>query len=256
MSEPDTKHAAFPQVVREPKLADQVADAILNSILARRLKPGDRLGERELGEQFGVSRTVIREAVRSLAARGVLDAGTGRGLRVTAVDASDVAKSLGLYLRSGARGDIDYSKVHEIRTTLETDMAALAAERVTASDVMRLEAVQREMELLVENGEIAQAAAKDVEFHQVIADLTKNELYRVLLDAIGDALFEVRWTNLSAGRAPEAVASHREICACIARGDAAAARAAMRAHLDVVASLWSELQNRTAALDAGTGSAT
>jgi GntR family transcriptional repressor for pyruvate dehydrogenase complex len=60
LSEPPT--AIFPRVQREPRLSDKVADLLLQSILSRGLAPGERLpSERELGEQFGVSRTVIRE---------------------------------------------------------------------------------------------------------------------------------------------------------------------------------------------------
>jgi GntR family transcriptional repressor for pyruvate dehydrogenase complex len=59
----------FPRVKREPRLSDKVAELLLESIIARRFEPGERLpSERELGEQFGVSRTVIREAVRALSA--------------------------------------------------------------------------------------------------------------------------------------------------------------------------------------------
>ncbi len=75
----------FPRVTREPRLSDKVAELLLETILSPGLQPGDRLpSERELGEQFGVSRTVIREAVRALAAKGVINVRTGSGLRVAA----------------------------------------------------------------------------------------------------------------------------------------------------------------------------
>ena len=62
--------ATFPSVVREPPLYDKVADMMLKEIVSRRFQPGDRLpSERELGEQFGVSRTVVREAVKALTAK-------------------------------------------------------------------------------------------------------------------------------------------------------------------------------------------
>jgi GntR family transcriptional regulator, transcriptional repressor for pyruvate dehydrogenase complex len=79
----------FCTIEREPRLSDKVADAILETILSHRLRPGDPLpSERELGRQFGVSRTVIREAIRALDARGMLEVRTGSGVRVTAVDSS------------------------------------------------------------------------------------------------------------------------------------------------------------------------
>src|SRR5438094_2016592 len=100
----------FEQVRREPRLSDKVAEMMLDTILSRRLAAGDRLpSERELGEQFGVSRTVIRGAVRALVAKGVIEVRSGSGLRVAAVDASNVRESLSLFLRGGA---LDYEKVH------------------------------------------------------------------------------------------------------------------------------------------------
>src|SRR5687767_11964606 len=90
--------ALFEQVVREPRLSDKVADMMLATILSNRLQVGDRLpSERELGEQFGVSRTVVREAVRALVAKGVIEVRSGSGLRVAAVDAAAVSESMSLY---------------------------------------------------------------------------------------------------------------------------------------------------------------
>ena len=92
----------FEQVAREPRLSDKVADMMLATILSNRLQVGDRLpSERELGEQFGVSRTVVREAVRALVAKGVIEVRSGSGLRVAAVDAAAVSESMSLYLRGG-----------------------------------------------------------------------------------------------------------------------------------------------------------
>src|SRR5262245_11923930 len=92
----------FDQVAREPKLADKVADLMLARILSGELGVGDRLpSERELGDQFGVSRTVVREAVRALLAKGVLDVRAGSGLRVVAVGPATVSESMNLYVRGG-----------------------------------------------------------------------------------------------------------------------------------------------------------
>ena len=100
---------------------------MLDTILSKRLQVGDRLpSERELGEQFGVSRTVVREAVRALVAKGIIEVRSGSGLRVAAVDAAAVSESMSLYLRGGA---FDFEKVHEVRALLEMHIAGLAAER-------------------------------------------------------------------------------------------------------------------------------
>src|SRR5262249_41804309 len=124
---PERGRAAFTRISRPPRLSERVADEVLASILEQRLRPGDRLpSERELGDQFGVSRTVIREATRSLVVRGVIAAHPGVGLTVASVEGEALAASMNLFLRSGA---VRYEKVHEVRTTLEIQVTRLAAAR-------------------------------------------------------------------------------------------------------------------------------
>ena len=80
----------FQAINREPRLSDKVTEAILEMIASNQLRPGDLLPpERELGRQFGVSRTVIREAVRALAAKGLLEVRSGSGVRIVAVSSND-----------------------------------------------------------------------------------------------------------------------------------------------------------------------
>ena len=98
--DPAPAAALFEHVEREPRLSDKVANMMLETILSRRLEVSDRLpSERELGEQFGVSRTVVREAVRALVAKGVIEVRSGSGLRVAAVDSAAVSESMSLFLR-------------------------------------------------------------------------------------------------------------------------------------------------------------
>src|SRR4051794_37145339 len=114
----------FAAIAREPRLPDKVACQLQQSILAGALKPGNRLPtERELGEQFGVSRTVIREAVRSLVAKGLLEVRGGSGLRVAAIDASAVRETMGMYLR--VKAEFDYGELHEVRSVMEIEIAGL-----------------------------------------------------------------------------------------------------------------------------------
>jgi len=233
----------FEQVAREPRLADKVAAMMLDTILARRLRPGDRLpSERELGEQFGVSRTVIREAVRSLAAKGVIEVRSGSGLRVAAVGATNVTESMSLFLRHSS--DLGYPKVHEVRTILEVEIARLAAERASDEDVAVLTEICERMEAAIDD--VAAAALLDVEFHRAIARSTHNELFLVLLDAIGDALLEVRRENLSVGSGAETIALHRRILERIAAHDPDGACAAMKEHLDSVEKFWEQAASSAA----------
>lgn len=226
--------ALFGQVAREPRLSDKVADMMLETILSRRLEVGDRLpSERELGEQFGVSRTVVREAVRALVAKGVIEVRSGSGLRVAAVDAAAVSESIGLFLRGGS---IDFEKVHEVRTLLEVHIAGVAAERSTEEDVGRLREVHERMQR--EEGDVEAAARDDLEFHRAIARATQNDLYLLLMDSIGTSLIDIRRENLGSGSAPMTLSQHATILDRIAARDPHGSRQAMETHLEGVAAWW------------------
>jgi GntR family transcriptional repressor for pyruvate dehydrogenase complex len=228
------------------RLSDKVAGELLASITERGLRPGDKLpSERELGEQFGVSRTVIREAVRALAAKGVIDVRTGSGLRVAAVDSATVSESMSLFLRGSST--LDYPKVHEVRAMLEVEVAGLAAERATNEDLAKLHAICERMEA---EEDVEAASLHDVEFHRAIAWATHNELHLLLLDSIGDALIEIRRENLAGGSGPDTIALHREILERITARDPEGARRAMRAHLENVEQHW---LRRTEALRTAAG---
>ena len=226
----------FEQVRREPRLSDKVAEMMLDTILSRRLAVGDRLpSERELGEQFGVSRTVVREAVRALVAKGVIEVRSGSGLRVDAVDAAVVSKSMSLFMHGGG---IEFEKVYEVRTVLEVHIAGLAAERASDDDIARLREVHERMQR--EAGDVAAAARDDLEFHRVIARATHNELFLMLMDSIGTSLIDIRRENLGSGAAPETLGQHERILERITAHDVDGARTAMSAHLEGVAAFWKE----------------
>ena len=228
--------ALFGLVNRERRLSDKVADMMLETILSDRLNVGDRLpSERELGEQFGVSRTVVREAIRALVTKGVIDVRSGSGLRVAAVDANAVSESMSLFLRGGA---LDFEKVHEVRTVLEVHLAGLAAERSTDEDVAQLREIHERMQR--ETDDVEAAARDDLEFHRAIARATHNELFLLLMDSIGSSLIDIRRENLASGSAQMTLDQHENILELITAHDPDGSRTAMRTHLDGVASFWRE----------------
>lgn len=233
--------AVFPQVAREPSLSDKVTGLLLERITGGDLHPGDRLpSERVLGDQFGVSRTVIREAVRSLQAKGVVDVRSGSGATVAAVDASRVGESMRLYVR-GSASVLGYDKVNEVRHTLEVEMAGHAARRATPDEVRELRRVYEGMAKVLDDAEAA--SVQDVRFHLQIAALTHNELYGLMLDSIGDVLLHIRRATLGVPRRPDrALAYHRDILDRIEARDEQGARKAMVAHLDESLGMWRHLQ--------------
>ncbi|HEY3765697.1 MAG TPA: FadR/GntR family transcriptional regulator [Gaiellales bacterium] len=226
----------FEAVDRDARLSDKVTEAILQTIISNRLKPGDALPpERELGKQFGVSRTVIREAIRALHAKGLLEVRSGSGVRIVAVDAKTVSESMRHFVKGSS---LDYARVDEVRRVLEVAAAGIAAERATADDLEHIDATLREMSASVDD--LAASIEIDLAFHRAIASATHNELFGVLHDSIGEMLVEVRRRNLALGP-PErrrVIDMHTTIRDCIAEHDPAAAQQAMRDHLDHVAATW------------------
>jgi GntR family transcriptional repressor for pyruvate dehydrogenase complex len=202
------------------------------------LKPGDALpAERELGKQFGVSRTVIREAVRALAARGLLEVKSGSGVRIVAADAKTVRDSMHHFVRGSM---MDYGKVDEVRGVLEVAAAGLAAERATAEDIAHIDDTIVRFENECSNLEAS--VQIDLEFHRAVATATHNDLFLVLHDSIGEMLVEVRRRNLSRGRDERrlVVRMHRRIHDAIAAHDPVAAQEAMRDHLGQVRATWGD----------------
>ncbi|HWQ14518.1 MAG TPA: FadR/GntR family transcriptional regulator [Roseiflexaceae bacterium] len=226
----------FQAVARESTLANRVAAEIERHIVGGRIHPGERLpSERELAEQFGVSRTVIREAVRVLAAKSLLEVRSGSGTVARAPTPRSVSQSMLLLLRTGQ--PLDHTKVQEVRRTLEIEIAGIAAERRTAEDLAVLETLLGEMEALLRAPERLPAnrdrfTSNDVQFHAALARATHNELFVVLLDSIADVLLEVRRMGFEVpGSHQDALAYHQAIFEQVRAGDPPGAREAMSVHL-------------------------
>ncbi len=215
----------FEVIGREPRLSDKVAAAIRDTILSGRLSSGDLLpSERELGEQFGVSRTVIREAIRALEANGLLEVRPGSGMRVAAVDSKAAGESI---RRLAHAGEGSSATAAEVRAVLEIGAAGLAAERATAEDLNRLERAVDQLAHSLRDAE--KAALADLEFRRAVAAATHNELLVALLECLREAP-SVDHSEMGDvdGREPASVLkAHRRVFAALALGDAEAAQAAV-----------------------------
>jgi GntR family transcriptional repressor for pyruvate dehydrogenase complex len=216
------------QVRRDERLADKVAELLKKAILSGQLAAGDRMPpERILGDRLGVSRTVVREAIRSLAAKGMVEARSGSGTVVARVGAGSVAETMQLYLRGAS---IDYDLIDEVRTMVEVQVAGVAAERATEADLAGLRAVLQSMAAAAHDHQ--RCAVHDDEFHRCMARATHNPLYLVMLDAIGEPIETVRNGTLSLpGRPCTTIDAHRRIVDRVAAQDPDGAREAMRVHL-------------------------
>lgn len=217
-------------IPREATLAQNVAAQLERLIVQQHFATGDRLPpERELAERFGVSRTVVREAVRSVASKGLLEVRAGSGTVVRKPSSATVAASITLLL--SMNGQVTPAKVVEVRRLLEVEIAGLAAERRAAEDLRRLEAIL--VSAAEELGDPDTFVETDVAFHAALADATHNELFGVLLASISTVMTEVRIVGLAVPGTPErALRYHREIFRAVERGDRDRARLAMDRHLD------------------------
>src|SRR5215204_3225673 len=133
-----TEGAAIEPLEREQRLYERVVEKVLELISSGAWRPGYRLPpERELSEAFGVSRTVVREAVKALEARGVLESATGSGVSVREADFNMVSRSLQTYMQLSNQVDFEI-RLNEVRQVLEVEMVALAASRITSEQKKQL----------------------------------------------------------------------------------------------------------------------
>jgi GntR family transcriptional regulator, transcriptional repressor for pyruvate dehydrogenase complex len=158
------------------RLSEQLASRIESLILGSQLMPEDKLpSERELGEQFGVSRTAVREALKLLEERGLVEVRSGRGAFVVQPGLDSLTSALRVALQ---RQHCTLGHLDEARRCLEAYIAGLAARNALPADIARMEAAVEAME---ENLERAQAFVEaDFEFHAAVAAATQNPLLGIL----------------------------------------------------------------------------
>jgi DNA-binding FadR family transcriptional regulator len=230
--------SAFTSVARDPSLVDKVSGELTEAIVSGRLGRGDRLPpERELGTQFGVSRTVIREAIRALTARGLVRVTSGRGVEVAGADAESAVESLRLFIR-GTRS-FNYPQVHEVRSTIEVQTTGLAAEHATPADISLLDELCLSHRRALDDADYLAASGIDFEFHRALVLATGNELFLVMLDSIGDVLREARDRAYpKPGVGELGLREHLEILEQVKAKDVAGSREAMRKHLAQADAIW------------------
>jgi DNA-binding FadR family transcriptional regulator len=219
----------FPALEREGTLVNRVTRQLESLIVSGKLQPGEAIPpEARLAPLLGVSRTVIREAVTRLEARHLLRS-TAEGYVVSAPTAENVGRSMSLMLRMGADRP-DHARVLEVRRMLEGEIAGFAAARRTEADLSLLATILREAEASTSDPE--RFGTLDVEFHRTLALSTQNELFVLLLDALGDTLIEFRRIALQDRATPaRALAHHWAIYEQIIAGSPEGARAAMLNHM-------------------------
>jgi DNA-binding FadR family transcriptional regulator len=219
---------------RKPLTAALIQD-LSARIAGATLQPGDRLPtERELMGTFGVSRTVVREAISSLRAEGLVVTRQGKGAFVS----REGGRASFRLTESDVATLQDVVRVMEVRIGLEAEAAALAARRRTEGQVAQLRAAFEAIEASVESAEAMLDVEADLRFHRLVAEATGNSYFVDLFRQFGPLLIPRARVDTfrhdPAGRSAylrRVNQEHEQVLRAITAGDADAARAAMRVHL-------------------------
>lgn len=207
-----------PSPIPRPRtVGDEVYRRLRQQLLVGTWPPGARLREAELADTFGVSRTPVREAVRRLLQEGLLETRPRQGVRVR---------------RPDRQASLD---AYDVRETLEGLAARQAAERASARDrqglTLLLERLEADPGSDLAESDLAEQVEADLAFHQRVAELSGNEPLVRTLESLAGHVTPLKVHTRDLNAAARTREQHREVAEAIARGDGAAAEAAMRAHV-------------------------
>jgi GntR family transcriptional repressor for pyruvate dehydrogenase complex len=227
-----TQPTVFRAVGSKQKLVDRVVHALEELIISRQLEPDTKLPpERDLADQLGVSRTVLREAVRILVTKGLLETQPGKGTLVRKLTREQVVEPLSLLLRNHTGGEISFDQLYQVRSILEVEIAGLAASQASEADITRLKQIVANMEAT--QNDVVTLAVHDADFHSALAKMTHNPLLAILVDSIRDLLQEyVARVTPYLDPSQENLPLHQKLLERIEARDVAGARQAMRENLD------------------------
>ncbi|MBG9444009.1 FadR/GntR family transcriptional regulator [Cytobacillus firmus] len=209
-----------------------LADKLIECYLGGNLKPGERLpSERELAVQFNVSRTTIREALRTLELNGLIDIRQGGGSYVKVSDIQSSKEEIITAVK--AENPLVYEML-ELRRALEAESSFLAAKRATPADLEKLRIAVNQMALSKQDPELGLKA--DLDFHIRIAEATHNSIFIELIHTLKGHMEETiratqnhRFKDLS--RYEDTIEEHKEIYLAIASGNGDKAKELMEGHI-------------------------
>ena len=221
---------ALVQPVKRDRLYQGIVQQIEGLLERGELKPGDQLPpERQLAEQFQVSRASVREALRSLELLGIVETRAGGGTFVRQAQPDDLARPLQSLITRGHT----LTDVIDVRGLVEPAVAERAAQNITKEEIAELRQIIAAQERKVAAGE--PYVEEDTRFHEVIGQAARNELLVTVLGVIWDVLRASReeWL-LTEKRAHGSIEAHRRILAALEQHDPTAARTAAADHIQAV----------------------
>jgi DNA-binding GntR family transcriptional regulator len=196
-------------------LYEQVAERLRQRIFAHDLAPGQWVDEQALAEEYGISRTPLREALKVLAAEGLVTLKPRRGCYVTELSERDV------------------SEIVAILALLEARCAHECTAHAGKAEVARLEAIHKRLEDCGRSGDVEGFFDANQEFHRVIQEIADNRwATQIIADMRKVIKLSRHHSLLVQGRLQNSLKEHRDIMAAIKAGDPARAEAAMRRHIE------------------------
>ena len=194
-------------------LYEDVADRLREQIFRKQLAPGSRLDEQSLAEQFGISRTPMREAIKVLASEGLVTIKMRRGAHVTEVN----------------RGDLE--QIYTVLSLLEGQAAKQTATKASEDQLNLLDHLHHRLEKAAADRDIEQFFEINSKFHELIQEIAGNRWMNGVIADLRKVLKLHRRDSLtSTGRIQNSLLEHREILKAILRRDELAAETAMRKH--------------------------
>ena len=217
------------QVAKQTKVFQDVVEQIQEAILDGRLTAGQTLpAERELKETFNISRGTLREALRVLEQKGLIEIklGVGGGSVVKAVDTDQISESLGLLIRSQK---VSLNHLAQFREDVEGIVASHAAENRVAEDIDRLKDLLANARSCVKKGRSQRNAFIDIDkrIHLTMARITGNPVYISVLNSIHDNIHRYYDRFLSMEE-PELEENYNDLCELVEAVESADAKRACR----------------------------
>jgi DNA-binding GntR family transcriptional regulator len=192
-------------------LYEEVAELLRQRIFNRELEPGSWIDEVKLSQEYGISRTPLREALKVLAAEGLVTMKVRRGAYVTEVSEQDLAE------------------VYHLLALLESDAAAVVAERATEAELKELQKLHKELEAAVKDRE--RFFAVNERFHMRLLELAANRWRNQMVADLRKVMKLNRHNSLlKSGRIQESLAEHGAIVQALVKRDVEAARGRMQQH--------------------------
>ncbi len=228
--------AELPDVgpIKSTRIYEEIVRQVKALIAEGRLKSGDQLPpERDLAEQFKVSRTSVREALRTLESLGLIEIRPGEGTFVREVSVESLIEPLAQVILSQREAVLE---LFEARRLLEPAIAGLAARRATKDEINEMERILEAQAKEVAAG--LTGLAHDAAFHAAIAGSARNRAIMRIVNALMDLLTQSREETLQTpGRPTRSHQDHMRILAAIRRRDEVEAHQAMLNHLIAVEAL-------------------